>query len=352
MVAAEAISNLDQLGKFANKDNIIEILIRGKHKRIAEFHKIALSNTKGDETKELLQKVLDVANKNNSIASENTKFLKDFAKKNTKRLERLTCLTQVNTVLGALNLCATIAGFAIMYVELEKISGQIDHVMATVKEGQDISSNYEFKKICSEYRNMLDCRKKQKYYTEEQMRLLVDSEYNVLELLLDGLMKNHTDDVDNLIVSIYSLAAMMTESLRHFDEVYYLNNKEAIGDGYTWHSSHDTWVALLDKLLSDEVVEKLQDHAIFDFGLSTTQTDAYYRALCDQVRDMKESIEDNQVLVQEFESEELMTAFETYVNQEALTAIEDAFEHTAEAKDNPEAVAVYQDTMKKMALAV
>ena len=179
---------------------------------------------------------------------------------------------------------------------------------------------------------------------------LVDDEYNVLLMLIEGFMKNHTDDLDNLIVSMYSMAAMMTVSLRYFDELYYMNHKDIIGDGDIWHSSHTNWTSVYDKLLADEFLELIQDHGMFDMGLSIFETEEYYVGLCDQVKEMKETIEDNQMLLLELKTPELMDAFEKYVDREIIATIDNAIEQTEGANSNPALVEAYRKSMKQMAL--
>ncbi|MCR4618405.1 MAG: hypothetical protein K5669_09525 [Lachnospiraceae bacterium] len=341
MAGIQNIVSLDQLKPFLNKDGILEVALRDKKKKFTAFQKLVLNNSPEGEGKELLNKALNLMNKNNALSEKNLALLKNVTK-----------LQQLNLVFSALNLCATCVGFAIMYAKLDKMSGQINQVMGTVKQGQDITVNYEFHKVLSEHSNMLDARKTQKYYTEEQMRQLVDAEYNVLNMLIEGFMKDHTDDKENLIISIMSMASMLAVSLRYFDELYYLNNKEAIGDGEIWHSSHDNWTGIFKKLESEEFIEKIQDHGVFDKGLTLFETDVYYLTILEQVKDMEESVEDNQQLVVELGSEELMAAFETYINQDVSEAIKEAFEQTEGALEDEEVVGAYQTAMKQMALAV
>lgn len=341
MAGIQEIKNLEQLKQFLNKDGILEIAMRGKNKRFSEFQKLVFNNSPDEETKKLLQNAISAIKKNNAMT-----------KKSISMLKNVTILQQFNIVFSGLNLCATCAGFAILYAKLDKISGQIDRVMGTVKEGQDIAANYEFHKVLSEHANMLDARKTQKYYIEEQMRQLVDDEYNVLNMLIEGFMKEHTADIENLIVSIFSMASMMAVSLRYFDELYYLNNKEAIGNGDVWHSSHDNWTGVFKKLTSSEFIEKIQDFCVFDLGLSMFETDVYYQNLFDQVKEMEETIADNQQLIMELESADLMMAFKEYINQDVANAIQDAFEQTEGAMDNAEVIEIYQNAMKQMDLAV
>lgn len=341
MAAIRVIKNLDQLKPFLDKNGILEIVIRDKKKKFSAFQKLAINNAPEGDANQLLLKAINAMNKNNALTD-----------KSVSMLEKATKLQQLNLVFGALNLCATCAGFAIMYAKLEKMSGQFNQIMGTVKEGHDITANYEFSKVLSEHSDMLDARKTQKYYTEEQMRRLVDAEYNVLKMLMEGFTKEHTTDVDNLIVSIYSMASMLAVSLRYFDELYYLNNKEVIGDGDVWHSSHDNWTSVFQKLRSDEFIERIQDHAVFDLGLSMSKADVYYLSLVDQVKDIEETVADNQKLIMELGDPELMAAFDEYVNQDVSIAIHEAFEQTEGAMDDAAVVEVYQNAMKEMALVV
>lgn len=340
MAAITVIKNLDQLKPFLDKKGILEIVMRDKKKKFTEFKKLALNNSPDGSAQQLLQNALNTMNKNNSLPETSESLLQNISK-----------LEQLNLIFGALNLCATCVGFAIMNAKLDKMSSQLNKIMGAVKEGQDITANYEFGKVLSEHANMLDSRKTQKYYTEEQMRRLVDSEYNVLKMLMDGFIKDHTTDIDNLIVSIYSMASMLAVSLRYFDELYYLNNKDVIGDGDVWHSSHDNWTGVFQKLRSDEFIEKIQDHGVFDLGLSLSESDVYYRSLIDQVTDMEETVADNQQLILELGNPKLISTLNEYVNQEVSTSIREAFEQTEGAMKNDTVVEVYQNAMKHMAWA-
>ena len=332
----------EQLKPYLNKKGILEVAVRGKNKRFRTFPKIVFDNNSMEsEAKDLLHETIKKLNKNNSIMENGF-----------KNLETLNNLEYINMISGALNLCATCVGFAIMFSKLDKLSGQINEIIGVVKQGQDINSNYEFHKVLSNHSDMLDHRKTQKYYTDEQMRELVDNEYNVLNMLIETFLKDHTDDHNNLIVSIYSLASMMTVSLRYFDEIYYVNNKETIGSEDIWHVSHDNWTAVYDKLLSDEFVEKVQDYGMFNLGLSALETDAYYVTLNDQVKEMKETIVDNQTLITEFGSIELMSDFESYINHEVASEIEKAFSSVDGAEKNEEASEACQKAMKQMGLAI
>lgn len=333
------VDTLEQLRQFLNDKGVLELAIRNKQKRFSAFQQIALNNISQGEEKELMKQALNLMSKNNSIGEKSLKMINNVAK-----------LQQLSLVLNGLNLCATCVGFAIMYAKLDNVSGQINQLMSVVKQGNGVQADYEFKKVISEHSNMLDSRKTQKYYTEEQMRKLVDDEFNVLNMLIDIFMRNLSEDQEGLVFSIYSLASMLAVSLRYFDELYYFNNRSAIGDGEVWHSSHDNWMAVYDKLISNQFIKNIQDHGIFDLNLNTLENDAYYLSLYDQVKELIEDVSDNQILIKTLDNEELLYGFAEYVKKDIVNIIQSAFEHTDGAIDSPVVVKAYQDAMKQVAL--
>lgn len=114
---------------------------------------------------------------------------------------------------------------------------------------------------------MLDSRKTKNDYSEEKMRILVDDEFNVLKMLIDTFLLETTNERNNLVLSIYSLASMLTVSIMYFDELYYYNNKDRISNGEYWHSSHNRWMSELDRLSSAEFISKIQDFGFFRIKL-------------------------------------------------------------------------------------
>lgn len=335
------IKKVEQLLQYADKNGIVEIVVRDKKKKYKAFKKVLLSPDLKAEGKELLGKVMSHLDKNTAILENSLDAITNIAK-----------LQQFNLLLSGSNLCATCIGFAIMYAKLDKMSEQIKQLIIVVQQINEVQTVYELKKVISEHSNMLDCRKTQKYYTEEQMRKLVDDEFNMLNLLIDVFMKDLAQDQENLIFSIYALASMLTVSLRYFDELYYFNNREAIGDGEVWHSSHDNWMSVFDRLSADSFIKKIQDHGIFELDLTTVETDMYYLSLNDQIRELKEDIEDNQTLIVTLNSEELISELADYVKEDVSSNLQEAFDATEGAVDDPEFVKIYQDAIKQVVLAV
>lgn len=341
-MAKEIVVNTSkEILKYFDQNNVLEIVQRNAKKKYKEFIRITLKNSTKEETKDTASKIIELLTKNKNLLDSNIVKINNIAK-----LQNLTA------IMSSLNLCATCIGFAIMYAKLEKLSGQINQLMNVVKQEHEIQTDFEFKKVIAEYRNMLDCRKTRKYYTEEQMRKLVDDEYNVLCMLIEVFTKDLSTEPEGLIFSIYSLASMLSVSLRYFDELYYFNNKEAIADGDVWHSSHSNWMSAFDKLMSPEFIKKIQDHGIFDLNLSTEETDIYYISLYDQAKSMVEDVSDNQKLIQLLDNQEVLTEVQASINQSLVDEIEKTIKEVPEASEQEEFVETYQETMKQMGLAV
>ena len=341
-MAKEIVVNTSkEILKYFDQNNVLEIVQRNAKKKYKEFIRITLKNSTKEETKDTASKIIELLTKNKNLLDSNIVKINNIAK-----LQNLTA------IMSSLNLCATCIGFAIMYAKLEKLSGQINQLMNVVKQEHEIQTDFEFKKVIAEYRNMLDCRKTRKYYTEEQMRKLVDDEYNVLCMLIEVFTKDLSTEPEGLIFSIYSLASMLSVSLRYFDELYYFNNKEAIADGDVWHSSHCNWMSAFDKLTSPEFIKKIQDHGIFDLNLSTEETDIYYISLYDQAKSMVEDVSDNQKLIQLLDNQEVLTEVQASINQSLVDEIEKTIKEVPEASEQEEFVETYQETMKQMGLAV
>lgn len=241
------------------------------------------------EEQALVNKAIHTLNATTGTVQRSLRLVQDVAK-----------MQQLGLVLNGLNLCATCAGFAVMYAKLDSMSTEINQqflqLQNMMKQGHDLQASYEFDKVLSEHTNMMDCRKTKKPYSEEKMRELVDAEYNVLKLMTGVAEKGLAADHQNMILSIFSMLSMFTVSLCYFDEQYYFNNRSALGDKDVWHSSHQNWMSVYDKLSSPWFIEMLQDYAMFETKLNTLGVDVYYLSLVEQIRDLREKVEDNQEL--------------------------------------------------------
>lgn len=337
------VDALEQLTPFLNDKKILEIVVRGKNKRIQNFQKVALNELPQNGAKEVADKALQALGINNL-----------FENKNLNMIQQVARMQNLSIVLNGLNLCGTCAGFAIIYEKLDKMSAEINQqfiqLQHLIKQGTDIQTEYEFKKVLSEHTDMLDARKIQQPYSEEKMRKLVDAEYNVLEMLINVFQKDIAADGDTIIVSIFSLLAMLTVSLRYFDEQYYFNHHEVVGDQNVWHSSHNKWMTVYSTLLSQWFIEKLQDHGMFETKLTTTGVDIYYTELLDQVSELRQEVEDNQKLIVAIGDATILNDIRETSLREVKESIESALKEAFAEYDTPEYREVFDVAMKQVAM--
>lgn len=337
------VDALEQLTPFLNDKIVLEIVMRGKNKRIQNFQKVALNELPQNEAKEVADKALQALGINNLFENKNLNIIQQVAR-----------MQNLSIVLNGLNLCGTCAGFAIIYEKLDKMSAEINQqfiqLQHLIKQGTDIQTEYEFKKVLSEHTDMLDARKIQQPYSEEKMRKLVDAEYNVLEMLINVFQKDIATDGDTIIVSIFSLLAMLTVSLCYFDEQYYFNHHEVVGDQNVWHSSHNKWMTVYSTLLSQWFIEKLQDHGMFETRLTTTGVDIYYTELLDQVSGLRQEVEDNQKLIVAIGDATILNDIRETSFREVKESIESALKEAFAEYDTSEYREVFDVAMKQVAM--
>lgn len=333
------VETLEQLKPFLNDDGVLEVIRRDNGKKIREIPKIVLNRVKNSEDSDLADKVSRV------LANETKGGKKAVNSLNLAKLNNL------NLIMNGINLCATCVGFVIMFDKLDKMSGQINKKLNAIKGELELQTQFELSKTLSKHMDMLDSRRRKQFYSEKEMRELVDEEYNVLVLLIKGLQNDPVGDVDSLILSIYSMASMLATSIRYFDELYYFNNTETIEDGNPWHSAHSRWMGVFEMLLSPEFVEIIQDHGFFNLNMSTIENDAYYLSLCEQVKEIKESVEDNQYLIKRLGSKEMLDAFFEYNRQTSREKVEKTFEEAGISLSDSAVSEALDEAFKQVALA-
>lgn len=333
----ELITKLVDFKQFTNSDEITGIITRITNKQFESIQKAILEeiNQEQGQIPEILKNLFQMISKNNNTNMGNI-----------VQLSNLKNIDELEMILNGLNLCATVAGFAIMYDKLNKMSSQINKVLSTIKQVQETQGHYEFKKILSIHCDMLDHRKTKKYYTEEQMRELVDGEYNVLSMLIEVFEKGNFEDVETLLYSIISLSSMLAVSLKYFDEIYYFNNKDVIKNDEIWHASHQNWMSIFDELISLRNIEILQDFAVFNKNLSLQECDLFCLKFVESIKDSKQDIRDNQYLLVHFDNDEIFNRFIEYNNSKISLSIENAMQKTGLIQ-NQEIKDVYYEALKQ-----
>ena len=336
------VNSLEQLKPFLNDRGVLELVIRDQKQKYKAFQNIMINELPKAQENEMYAHVMQTLNANSKLGAQNL-----------KQLEHIVNLSNVGLLLNGLNLCATCAGFAIMFEKLnemsQEISQKLQELQANIKDIQDIQTGFKYNEIIAEHRDMLDRKKIQKPYTEEQMRKLIDGEYNMLRMLVAVLDNDVSNNNRQLIFSIVSLASMLTAALVDFDELYYFNNKEVISNGEYWHSAHDQWTGVFQILSSPWFAEKLQDHALFELDLDTVGVDAFYEGVLDQMEDMEQEIKDNQALILAIDDMGLLHDLKDFSTQSVIADIETTVKELSVDQEDPEFSAACDRAMQIMA---
>ncbi|MDI9519246.1 MAG: hypothetical protein QM266_07970 [Bacillota bacterium] len=318
----------------------LEIAKRAKKGTIKTLQKFVLSDDFGkkDGVKEVVNKVLETT----KAISKSTKIIESG-------ISTLNKLSSFNLVLNGMNLFATAATFAILNQKLNEINRKIDAVLDNAKKVEDINKTYKFNKVLSEYRNMLDYRKRNKDYTEEKYRKLVDDQYNVLKLLLASFKGDIVKDKEAILYAIISLSSMLGNTIINFDELYYYENKNHITNGRYWHESHDEWMRIYDELTDDKFKVILQDFMFLDLGYSQYEMDLFIEAVMDTFNEAKVKISDQQKLIEQLETKENYDLYKIKINEYVIKEIENAI-NSIEDENVEEITEVFEEAKLQLGL--
>lgn len=357
MSEVATISAIQDLYAFANEKGIVEIVIRGAHKRYKVFQKIAIDNLPQQEQEAVRQKIISLLEKNVANSEKAVSLIKNNLALNNKSISlisQISGMSKIGLLLNGANLCATCAGFAMVITELKKVesnlSDQISKLDEDVKKINETWSNYKLREVLEEHNHMLDCFRIQKPFSEEQLRELVAAESNVLETLIEIYEKNVAVDKEGLLFSILSLLSMFTTALRYFDEIYYFNNHANIKDG-DWYTSHDEWMKVYGKLVGKPFVERYQDYAMLEAKMNTREADIFYISLIDQIKDLEQQVVDNQELVKAVGDQDSLQKVREVTVEEVKRVISETLQEACYGVESEEIKVAYEKAYKLAASA-
>lgn len=107
----EVIRTIEELRKFLNDKNFMEIVVRQKNKRFKKFYKVALDNIFKETEQQAAKEVLKAIQKNSKLLNQNLKMVKNLSK-----------IQNIALILDGVNLVSTWATFAILYEKTHLIN--------------------------------------------------------------------------------------------------------------------------------------------------------------------------------------------------------------------------------------
>ena len=239
MSEAILVNALEQLVPFLNEKNVLELVVRGNNKRIKAFQKVALDGLAHGEEQALVNKAIHALNANTGMAQRSLQLVQDVTK-----------MQQLGLVLNGLNLCATCAGFAVMYAKLDSMSTEINRqflqLQNMMKQGHDLQASYEFDKVLSEHTNMIKilfvchgniCRSPMAEYILKDMavragvadRFEIDSAAVSREEIGNPVYPAARRELGRhgVFCGDHTARQVTAADLRHFDRIYYMDSSNA-----------------------------------------------------------------------------------------------------------------------------
>ena len=98
MSEVATISTIQDLYAFANEKGIVEIVIRGAHKRYKVFQKIAIDNLPQQEQQAVTQRVISLLEKNVANSERTISLLKNNNALNNKNFKLLSQVVSTNKI--------------------------------------------------------------------------------------------------------------------------------------------------------------------------------------------------------------------------------------------------------------
>lgn len=295
-----------------NKEGVMEALTRGKNKQFDTFFKLQMNSAKSESVKQLEQ----IAATFSSHHAQSMQMLNSISK-----------LSQFTMVLSGLNLFATAAGFMLMNAKLNTMSSKIDEVIKRQKDAVEISADFNIGNVIEKHGIMLDHRRTQKYFSEDQMEELVASEYVALKNMKKVFDLEATSNKKEIVYYMLSLAQMLSASMKYYDELYYFQNKNKLYSDDVWHSSHEKWMSAFDSMIDTDCLERIQDYGYFDLKLNTVENDCFYKNYRNKIVDLKQEVEDNQTVLTALGDPELFASVRTSLGAGTRADLETALEN-------------------------
>lgn len=332
--------------KKKNEKEYIEIIKRQKNGRIQKMYKIAV-NQLPDAQKPLIEKAMthvlervmptsstlsDLNKTVNEISDafnridtslRNMSLTLDTVIKNASKV--MKSLSWISTGLSALNLTATVAGFAIMNSKLNRIADSISEMkeeLDQIVRKNDIDIVRNFKEVKQDYSNMLNAIKIHEEFNEKQYYELTNKMYIVLDYLYDCFMENASGNNDALLEAIFSLLPMFANVLCKYDTVYYFNHR-GVSEDDPWHNSHSDWNEQFEKFMKKGFLDKLQDYCFLDKNMSARDSIEAVSTTFLMALNAKTIVEDQQAILECFDERDHYVDYENALTDAIATDIKE-----------------------------
>ena len=285
----------------------------------AEF-KSLMSKQTSNQGKAIRAAIREV-NKNTASLSMEVKQLSSYAETLCSNMQTVQALSAVSTALSAANLCATASGFAIMNYKLDKISNDIKDMQVKVNqlaEKKNIDTIIGFEKLVSRYSELLDSERRLSDVPEKEYHDLTTEVFHYIKTLYTYFMQDVIDDKNAVLEALFSLSAILSHLLIKYDAVYYYAHKSVLAHGKRWHSDHEKWLGIFDRLCAKPFMDKLQDFFFLELGMSQRDSSEALSAVFFALTNERVKVLDNMVLIEQCDKAHDYYALMSAMNGEAI----------------------------------
>lgn len=325
-VNRQTFSTQDKIIATIEKNDVRINLQKIRTQKFIDDHSNIFKNTSKvtDQFKhqeKIVTKAFSDIRKQYSDLSDSAKYISNSIDTLNQGMQVLQGLACLNVALGAANLCATLATFAIMNEKLDSIQCGIDDIgkrLAQMQKAKEIDIAIDIKKLVSDYRHMLDIEDKGSRFSREEYRNLLVNVYLYDSKLIDYYINRAVNNQDEILSMIYLLSGMLSELIKRYDEIYYFeykNEKNSIDP------EHNEWMKIFEILSSNEFLDIVANHCFFDNSLSNRNTQEIISKLYySQINNMV-LIDDSNLIAHQCESEDELSALRKKMNEFAYVEL-------------------------------
>lgn len=294
-------------------DKSFEIVLRQKNGRIKSLTKYVLENSNKD-TKDTIKNLM------NSLSGSTTKH-GNFTANIASQLNISNAISSLNLAVGALNLCATVAGFVIIFEKLEGMKNDIDNLLITAQKIHDQETFYKYSKVLGDYHHMLKRKEDKREMSEDEYYDLLNEEQAVLELLVSNFSEATSNSKNNVLHAIIALSSMFACTMSNYDEVYYFGKKDI-------HRFDDPLFSkrVYENLLSKSFLNDLYDFMFLDENRNQYESDILVDMIRDGFTESRQFIEDRRSLIKLNNTNEEYSNMLGLINQSVLDDVDESIE--------------------------
>ena len=126
------------------------------------------------------------------------------------------------------------------------------------------------------------------------------------------------DDKNAVLEAMFSLSAILSHLLIKYDAVYYYAHKSVLAHGKRWHSDHEKWLGIFDRLCANPFMDKLQDFFFLELGMSQRDSSEALSAVFFALTNERVKVLDNMVLIEQCDKAHDYYALMSAMNGEAI----------------------------------